>query len=301
MPTRDHAPLGSPCWTDLWTSDVEGSRRFYSELLGWEAQEPSPEFGGYFMFTRNGAQSPGGWVTWTRCAPTTPGRCTSASTTSRERPRRPLRRARGTCFPRRRWRISASRPCLSTRPAQRSAPGSPAGSPASRSSTNTARPPGSSSSPGTTPAPSLSTATSSAGTRPTSRTAMSSATRSCATPTARESSPGSWTPASSLPEGVGSHWSVYWAVDDADVVAAQAEALGGSVVAAPKDTPYGRFATLSDPAGGAVQAAGYEHLDPHGAPSLGRMISGGVSGSAVESARPPPTAAMHSAAASPTV
>ena len=55
MPTRDHAPLGSPCWTDLWTSDVEGSRRFYSELLGWEAQEPSPEFGGYFMFTRNGA------------------------------------------------------------------------------------------------------------------------------------------------------------------------------------------------------------------------------------------------------
>src|ERR1700722_16840711 len=54
MPTRDSAPLGSPCWTDLWTSDVEGSRRFYSELFGWEAQEPSPEFGGYFMFTRNG-------------------------------------------------------------------------------------------------------------------------------------------------------------------------------------------------------------------------------------------------------
>jgi predicted enzyme related to lactoylglutathione lyase len=54
MPTRDSAPIGSPCWVDLWTSDVEGSRRFYSELLGWEAQEPSPEFGGYFMFTREG-------------------------------------------------------------------------------------------------------------------------------------------------------------------------------------------------------------------------------------------------------
>ena len=54
MPTRDSAPLGSPCWTDLWTSDVEASRRFYEELLGWEAQEPSPEFGGYFMFTRSG-------------------------------------------------------------------------------------------------------------------------------------------------------------------------------------------------------------------------------------------------------
>src|ERR1700733_7431830 len=54
MPSRAVAPIGSPCWADLWTSDVEGSRRFYSELLGWEAQEASPEFGGYFMFTRDG-------------------------------------------------------------------------------------------------------------------------------------------------------------------------------------------------------------------------------------------------------
>jgi predicted enzyme related to lactoylglutathione lyase len=38
----------------LWTSDVESSRRFYCGLFGWEAQEPSPEFGGYFMFTRVG-------------------------------------------------------------------------------------------------------------------------------------------------------------------------------------------------------------------------------------------------------
>jgi len=28
MPTRDRAPIGAPCWTDLWTSDVEASRRF---------------------------------------------------------------------------------------------------------------------------------------------------------------------------------------------------------------------------------------------------------------------------------
>lgn len=54
MPHRAKAPLGAPCWADLWTSDVEGSRRFYAELFGWEAQEPSPEFGGYFMFARQG-------------------------------------------------------------------------------------------------------------------------------------------------------------------------------------------------------------------------------------------------------
>ena len=60
MTTRTSAPIGSPCWADLWTSDVEGSRRFYAELFGWEAQEPSPEFGGYFMFTRNGVPVAGG-------------------------------------------------------------------------------------------------------------------------------------------------------------------------------------------------------------------------------------------------
>jgi predicted enzyme related to lactoylglutathione lyase len=60
MTTRDSAPLGSPCWTDLWTSDVAGSGRFYSELFGWEAQEPSEEFGGYFMFTRDGVPVAGG-------------------------------------------------------------------------------------------------------------------------------------------------------------------------------------------------------------------------------------------------
>ena len=60
MPNRETAPLGSPCWTDLWTSDVEGSRKFYSDIFGWEAQEPSAEFGGYFMFTRNGVPVAGG-------------------------------------------------------------------------------------------------------------------------------------------------------------------------------------------------------------------------------------------------
>jgi uncharacterized protein len=60
MPTRESAPVGSPCWVDLWTSDTESSRKFYAELFGWEAQEPSAEFGGYFMFTRNGVPVAGG-------------------------------------------------------------------------------------------------------------------------------------------------------------------------------------------------------------------------------------------------
>src|ERR1700694_3801902 len=59
MPTRDRAPIASPCGADLGPSDVEGSRKFYSDLFGWEAQEPSPEFAGYFMFTRNGVPTAG--------------------------------------------------------------------------------------------------------------------------------------------------------------------------------------------------------------------------------------------------
>ena len=60
MTNRDTAPAGAPCWADLWTSDVEGAGRFYGELFGWKAEEPSAEFGGYFMFTRNGVPVAGG-------------------------------------------------------------------------------------------------------------------------------------------------------------------------------------------------------------------------------------------------
>ena len=56
MTNRLVAPSEAPCWVDLWTSDVEGSRPFYAELSGWQAAEPSPGHGGYIMFAR--ASSP---------------------------------------------------------------------------------------------------------------------------------------------------------------------------------------------------------------------------------------------------
>jgi predicted enzyme related to lactoylglutathione lyase len=60
MPAVERFTVGAPCWADLWTSDVEGSRTFYTALFGWEAQEPSEEFGGYFMFHHHGAPIAGG-------------------------------------------------------------------------------------------------------------------------------------------------------------------------------------------------------------------------------------------------
>lgn len=59
MVVRDAAPPGAPCWADLWTSDVEGARRFYGELFGWEAEEANPDFGGYFNFLRDGVRIAG--------------------------------------------------------------------------------------------------------------------------------------------------------------------------------------------------------------------------------------------------
>jgi predicted enzyme related to lactoylglutathione lyase len=52
-----------------------------------------------------------------------------------------------------------------------------------------------------------------------------------------------------LPEGAPSRWTIYWEVDDADAVITKVKALGGSVVAGPEDTAYGRIATVTDPAG----------------------------------------------------
>ncbi|MEV5874653.1 VOC family protein [Streptomyces sp. NPDC052101] len=39
---------GGPCWTELGTSDLEGAKRFYTELFGWRPEtDPRPEAGGY--------------------------------------------------------------------------------------------------------------------------------------------------------------------------------------------------------------------------------------------------------------
>jgi predicted enzyme related to lactoylglutathione lyase len=59
MPTRDTAPIGAPCWVDLMTSDTARSRAFYCELFGWTAEEPAEEFGGYFNFTKDGVRVAG--------------------------------------------------------------------------------------------------------------------------------------------------------------------------------------------------------------------------------------------------
>jgi hypothetical protein len=54
-----------------------------------------------------------------------------------------------------------------------------------------------------------------------------------------------------FPSGTPPHWSVCFAVADADDTAAKARDRGGTVAAEPMDMPIGRFAALVDPQGAA--------------------------------------------------
>jgi predicted enzyme related to lactoylglutathione lyase len=52
-----------------------------------------------------------------------------------------------------------------------------------------------------------------------------------------------------LPEGSRGQWSIYFGTEDTDASLAQVVELGGEVVSAAEDTPYGRLATAVDPTG----------------------------------------------------
>ncbi|MEU3098899.1 VOC family protein [Streptomyces sp. NPDC006967] len=40
-------PEGAPCWADAMFDDIEEAKRFYGDVLGWTFGESSPEFGDY--------------------------------------------------------------------------------------------------------------------------------------------------------------------------------------------------------------------------------------------------------------
>jgi uncharacterized protein len=249
MPNRDSAPIGSPCWADLWTSDVDGSRKFYCELFGWEAGPPSPEFGGYFMFTRDGVPVAGG-MGGTGDAPA------------------------GDV-----WQVYLATDDIAKTVEAAEAEGAQILSPPMAvadlgSQAILVDPTGAhlgAWQPGTFPgftvlnehgAPSwfeLHTRDHAAAVAfyrsvfrwETSAVGDSDEFRYTVmrNPSGDGELAGVMDAAGFLPEGVPSHWSVYWEVDDAAATVARVRALGGSVVMDVEQTPYGRLAAVTDPAG----------------------------------------------------
>jgi uncharacterized protein len=47
--TASHVP-GAPCWVELFTADTEGATAFYTGLFGWTAEESGADYGGYIVF-----------------------------------------------------------------------------------------------------------------------------------------------------------------------------------------------------------------------------------------------------------
>lgn len=249
MPTRDRAPIGSPCWVDLWTSDVGGSRKFYAELFGWEAQAPSPEFGGYFMFTRNGVPTAGAMGDM------------------------------GDMGADNSWKIYLATDDIAKTVEAAENDGAQIVSPQmdvadlgtqavlvdpTGAQLGTWQP---GSFPGFTVlnehgAPSFfelhtrDHATAVAFYRSvfhwdTDAVGDSDEFRytTMRDPSGEGQLAGIMDASAFLPDGVPAHWSIYWAVDNADATVAKVKALGGSVVTDAVDTPYGRLATVADPAG----------------------------------------------------
>jgi len=249
MSSRNSAPIGSPCWADLWTSDVDGSRRVYRELFGWEAQEPSPEFGGYFMFTRDGVPVAGGMG---------PMGDMPANDT---------------------WKIYLTTDNITKTLESAEAAGAQVISPAMAVADLGIQavfvdPTGAhlgAWEPGTFPgftvlnesgAPSwfeLFTRDH-AGAVEFYRSVFHWDTNTIGDsdefryavmrdPSGDGELAGIMDASAFLPDSVPAHWSIYFEVADAGAAVAKAKALGGSVVAEAQDTPYGRLATVADPSG----------------------------------------------------
>jgi uncharacterized protein len=46
--------VGAPCWIDLFSSDTDRAKDFYGRLFDWTTMDPGPEYGGYFLFQKDG-------------------------------------------------------------------------------------------------------------------------------------------------------------------------------------------------------------------------------------------------------
>src|SRR5262249_10159475 len=85
---------------------------------------------------------------------------------------------------------------------------------------------------------------------------------------------------------VPAHWSVTFAVDDADATAAKAAELGGRVVVAPFDAPWVRMTVLSDPHGATFIASKFV---PENKDLANRPVWAGGGAEGTSTARGPPT------------
>ena len=60
MPVQYDVPVGAPVWIELFTSDPDRAQDFYGQIFGWSVVSPGPEYGGYFNFIKSEQMIAGG-------------------------------------------------------------------------------------------------------------------------------------------------------------------------------------------------------------------------------------------------
>ena len=246
MPKRDAAPVGAPCWIDLFTSDPDKSRTFYGELFGWTSEDAGQEFGHYINFKKDGLgvagamrnEGQGGPDVWSIYLATDNIKAVADAATEHG----------GSIIVPPMDVADLGSMCVVTDPGQAAIgawqPGLHKGFEVLGE-------------PGTPGWFELFTRdydaavqfykdvfkwnTNVAGDTPEFRYTVEAV--------GDEQFAGVMDASSFLPKGVPAHWSVYFAVADADATVDQVAKLGGQVVAKPEDTPYGRLATVTDSGG----------------------------------------------------
>lgn len=247
MPRRDAAPTGAPCWVDLYTSDPDASSAFYGELFGWTAQAAGEEYGGYINFAKDGVPVAGGMRNdgengmpdlWSVYLATDDAEATAEAATAN---------GGGVLIPPMDV-MDLGRMAMVTDAGQA---GIGMWQPGTFSGFGVLGEPG---------APAwfeLLTRNYDASVDFYQKVFAWDAHVAGDTPEFRYTTlcqgdcrlAGIMDASAFLPEGVPSHWSVYFGVSDTDAALAKVVELGGSVVRKAEDTPYGRLAQAADPTG----------------------------------------------------
>jgi predicted enzyme related to lactoylglutathione lyase len=254
VPLRDSAPIGAPCWVDLFTSDPDRSTEFYGRLFGWTAEAPNEEFGGYINLNKDGIRIAGAMKNdgstgtpdvWSVYLATEDAQATADAAVANG----------GQVFvpP---MQVGDFGTMVLLADAGGAAIG--AWQPDEHHGF------GILGDPGTPSWFELHTRDYDATTKFYRDVFKWNAHVMADEPGFRyttlgegdDSLAGIMDATAFLPDGVSAHWSIYFGVKDADAALAEIVELGGSVVAPAEDTPYGRLATVADPTGALFKLRG---------------------------------------------